>query len=210
MSQRIGIARAAAAVIGLGGLLAASAPGVVTSAVASPVTDISAQATKKEQRQEKAQERRQEQRQERAQERRQEQRQERRQEQRQELRREERREARPPARPGARVVINPRGGPRLNFRIRGGADRIRLGNRDVVIVRGPRTVTWRGRQRALVPIGAIAALTVAGAAYAANAYVPVDQPLCTGYTEGGCFFHWAEVPTPEGDLIPQCVAYCPR
>jgi hypothetical protein len=220
MFQRVGIAWAATAVIGLGGFLAASASSVttpavaspVTDALASPVTDISAQAQKKGERkgpkagQRKGQRPKAGGRPER-----------RPGAQRPGQRRPgaqrpgQRRPGakRPAARPGTRVVINPRGGPRLNVRIRGG-NRIRLGGRDVVIVRGPHTVRWRGRRRALVPLAAIAALTIGGAAYAANAYVPVAQPVCSGYTGGGCFLHWAEVPTPEGDLIPQCVAYCPR
>jgi hypothetical protein len=231
MSQRI----AMAAVIGLGGFLAASAPGVVTPVVAStvtdvlasPITDISAQ--RKEERQEQRQEQRREQRQE-----------QRREEspkaggrpeqrpgaQRPEERRpgaqrpEERRPGaqrpeeprpgaqRPAAGPG-RVVIEPRGGPRISGRVRGGGP-IVLGGRSVVLVRGPHVVQWRGRQRNLVPIAALAALSLGGIAYAANAYVPVEQPVCSGYTEGGCFFHWTEALTPEGDLIPQCVAYCPQ
>ncbi|MPZ56198.1 MAG: hypothetical protein GEU91_06775 [Rhizobiales bacterium] len=80
----------------------------------------------------------------------------------------------------------------------------------MIVIRGPHAVEWRGRRRNVVPIAALAAFTLGTVAYAAHAYVPVAEPVCTGHTEGGCFFRWAEVPTPEGDLIPQCVAYCPR
>lgn len=85
-----------------------------------------------------------------------------------------------------------------------------LGGRPYTVVRGPRWVMWRGARRNLVPIAALAALSVAGVAYAAYAYVPVEQPLCAGPTPEGCQLQWTEVPTPEGDLIPQCVAYCPQ
>jgi hypothetical protein len=108
---------------------------------------------------------------------------------------------------GARVIAG-RHGPRIGVRVVGGGP-IRIGGRNVTIIRGPRFVTWRGVRRSLVPIAVLSALTVGGVAYAAYGYVPVAQNLCDGYTEDGCQFMWTDVPTEEGDIIPQCVTYCP-
>jgi hypothetical protein len=32
---------------------------------------------------------------------------------------------------------------------------------------------------------------------------------CQGLTEDGCELMWQDVETIEGDVVPQCVAYCP-
>ena len=84
-----------------------------------------------------------------------------------------------------------------------------LGGRPYTVVTGPRVIFWRGARRSLIPIAALTAITVGAVSYRAYAYVPVEQPLCAGPTPEGCELRWTEVPTPEGDLIPQCVAYCP-
>ena len=111
-------------------------------------------------------------------------------------------------RPGARVV-GPRSGPRLSVRIRAGGP-VNIGGRRVTVIRDRHVVRWRGRPWNVVPIVALGALTIGAIAYAPYAYVPVGEPVCTGYTADGCFLRWAEVPTVEGELIPQCVTYCPR
>jgi hypothetical protein len=77
------------------------------------------------------------------------------------------------------------------------------------VIRDRHVVRWRGRAWTVVPIVALSALTIGAIAYSPYAYVPVGAPVCTGYTEDGCFLRWTEVPTAEGELIPQCVAYCP-
>ena len=80
----------------------------------------------------------------------------------------------------------------------------------MVLVRGRHWRSWQGRRRYYVPLAALGILTVGALAYSAYAYAPVAEPICTGYTDDGCFFRWGEVPTPEGDLIPACVTYCPQ
>jgi hypothetical protein len=116
-------------------------------------------------------------------------------------------------RPGARPAARPprataaRRGPRRDVRIRAGGP-IRIGGRRVTVIRGGHRYRWRGRYWDVAPIAALTALTLGAIAYAPYAYVPVAQPLCTGYTEDGCFLRWTEVPTSQGDLIPQCVTYC--
>ncbi len=89
---------------------------------------------------------------------------------------------------------------------------MRIGGRSVVVVRGPRTVLWRGRNWGLVPVVALGALTVGAIAYSAYGYVPVEAQLCSGTTEDGCILRWTNVPAAENPsvLVPQCVSYCPR
>ncbi len=84
-----------------------------------------------------------------------------------------------------------------------------LGGRRVTVIRGQRSVFWRGRSRYLVPLAALGVITVGAVSYRAYGYVPVEEPVCTGQTPDGCELRWQEVATPEGDLIPQCVQFCP-
>jgi len=85
-----------------------------------------------------------------------------------------------------------------------------LRGRPYTVVTGPRVVFWRGARRSLVPLAALSVITIGAVSYRAYGYVPVEQPLCEGPTPEGCELRWTEVPTPEGDLVPQCVAYCPQ
>jgi hypothetical protein len=105
-------------------------------------------------------------------------------------------------------IVSPgvRSGPRIGGRVGGP---LVIGGRSVAVVRGPRSVFWRGRNRSLVSLGLIAGFSVGAVAYSAYGYLPVDEPYCTGITEDGCELRWQDVPTPEGDLIPQCVTFCP-
>ena len=45
--------------------------------------------------------------------------------------------------------------------------------------------------------------------YYPYAYLSAPQDNCEGETEDGCELRWREVDTIEGDVIGQCVAYCP-
>ena len=99
-----------------------------------------------------------------------------------------------------------RSGPRIGGRVGGP---LVIGGRSVAIVRGPRTLFWRGRNRSLVPLALIAGFSVGAIGYSAYGYLPVDEPYCTGYTDDGCELRWQDVPTPEGDVIPACVTFCP-
>ena len=110
---------------------------------------------------------------------------------------------------GPRVIpAGARVGPRLGARIAGG--RLILRGRPVTLVRsGPYYGFWRGRRYSFIALSAIAALTIGAIAYSAYAYVPVEQPVCAGYTDDGCVLRWQEIMTVEGELVPQCVTYCP-
>lgn len=116
---------------------------------------------------------------------------------------------RPGAGPGPRPprAAAARRGPRYDVRIRGGGP-IVIGGRRVTVIRDRHRYRWRGRYWNVVPITALTALTIGAIAYRPYAYVPVGEPVCTGYTEDGCFLRWVEVPTAEGELVPQCVTYC--
>ena len=105
-------------------------------------------------------------------------------------------------------VIPARHGPRLSTRIIGGGP-VRIGGRNVTIIRTRRFVNWRGHRRYLLPFAGLAALTIGAIAYSPYGYLPVAQNYCDGFTEDGCQLQWTDVPTEDGDLVPQCVAYCP-
>ncbi len=70
-------------------------------------------------------------------------------------------------------------------------------------------VRYHDHWRTFVPLTALAVLAVGAATYYPYAYIEAPQPFCEGLTEDGCYLDWAQVETIEGDLIDQCVAYCP-
>ena len=45
--------------------------------------------------------------------------------------------------------------------------------------------------------------------YYPYAYISAPEQYCEGVTEDGCELRWQQVETVEGDVIDQCVAYCP-
>jgi hypothetical protein len=85
------------------------------------------------------------------------------------------------------------------------------------VVRGQNFSAWRSgyrfrhgnRWRTFIALGALGAIAYGGATYYPYAYLSAPQPLCDGLTEDGCQMMWQEVETVEGDVVPQCVAYCP-
>ena len=60
-----------------------------------------------------------------------------------------------------------------------------------------------------------AALSTLGAiAIGSSEYYPMPtfrrlSRICEGRTEDGCELMWQEVETIEGDVVNQCLAYCP-
>jgi len=85
-------------------------------------------------------------------------------------------------------------------------------------VRGRNFSTWRGahyRRRyhdrwvTFVPLTALAVIVIAGERFYPYAYIDAPEDYCGGYTEDGCELRWREVDTIDGDLVGQCVAYCP-
>ena len=85
------------------------------------------------------------------------------------------------------------------------------------VIRGHNYSVWRSGHRvrhgsgwwtfvALSPLGAI---TIDSNEYYPYAYISAPEDYCEGLTEDGCELIWQDVETIEGDVVPQCVAYCP-
>ena len=85
------------------------------------------------------------------------------------------------------------------------------------VIRGHNYSAWRSGYRirhgsgwwtfaALSTLGAIA---IGSNEYYPYAYISAPEPYCEGLTEDGCELMWQEVETIEGDVVNQCVAYCP-
>jgi hypothetical protein len=85
-------------------------------------------------------------------------------------------------------------------------------------IRGRNYSTWRGggyRVRrgnswvTFVPLAVLAGIVIAGNNYYPYAYISAPRDYCDGLTEDGCQLMWDDVQTVEGDVVSQCVAYCP-
>jgi hypothetical protein len=85
------------------------------------------------------------------------------------------------------------------------------------VIRGHNYSAWRSGYRirhgsgwwtfaALSTLGAIA---IGSSEYYPYAYISAPEPYCEGLTQDGCELMWQEVETIEGDVVNQCVAYCP-
>jgi hypothetical protein len=84
-------------------------------------------------------------------------------------------------------------------------------------IRGRNYSLWRsgyrarygGGWRTFVALGALGVITIGAAEYYPYAYIDAPADYCDGMTEDGCQMVYDEVQTEEGDVVPQCVAYCP-
>ena len=63
--------------------------------------------------------------------------------------------------------------------------------------------------RTFVALSALGAIAIGSSEYYPYAYISAPENYCEGLTEDGCELMWQDVETIEGDIIPQCVAYCP-
>jgi len=127
-----------------------------------------------------------------------------------------------PAGPGRRLVspagiprvVTPRGTRAVTAsRLRGvpvhGAGR--------AVIRGQNYSAWRSGYRVrrgsgwrtFVGLGALGAIAIGSSQFYPYAYISAPEPYCEGQTEDGCELMWQEVETIEGDVVNQCVAYCP-
>ena len=76
---------------------------------------------------------------------------------------------------------------------------------------------WRGRHRVrhgggwwtFGALSALGAIIIGSDQYYPYAYISAPENYCEGLTEDGCELMWQDVETIEGDVVPQCVAYCP-
>lgn len=85
------------------------------------------------------------------------------------------------------------------------------------VIRGQNYSAWRSgyrvrhgsNWRTFVALGALGAIAIGARQYYPYAYISAPGPYCEGLTEDGCELVWQQVETIEGDVINQCVAYCP-
>jgi hypothetical protein len=85
-------------------------------------------------------------------------------------------------------------------------------------IRGRNFSVWRGGGyrvrrgggwRTFVALSTLGALAIGANSYYPYAYISAPADYCDGLTEDGCQLSWQNVETIEGDIIGQCVAYCP-
>jgi hypothetical protein len=91
-----------------------------------------------------------------------------------------------------------------------GAFRTTIRGRNYSIWRSGYRVRHGNRWRTFVAIGALSILAIGAYEYYPYAYIDAPADYCDGLTEDGCQMVYDEVQTVEGDVVPQCVAYCPR
>jgi hypothetical protein len=84
-----------------------------------------------------------------------------------------------------------------------------IGGRNFSVWRRGHRVRYDGRWRTLAALSALGAIAIGAAYFYPYAYIDAPQPFCEGLTADGCQLMWEEVLTMEGDLVYQCVAYCP-
>jgi hypothetical protein len=90
-----------------------------------------------------------------------------------------------------------------------GAHRTVIAGRNYSVWRGERRFRYHNRWRTFVALSALGAIAIGAYEYYPYAYIDAPELYCDGLTEDGCQLVWQEVETIEGDVIPQCVAYCP-
>jgi hypothetical protein len=90
-----------------------------------------------------------------------------------------------------------------------GAFRTSIRGRNYSVWRSGYRARYHGGWRTFVGIGTLGALAIGANEYYPYAYIDAPEDYCDGLTEDGCQLVFDEVPTEEGDLIGQCVAYCP-
>jgi hypothetical protein len=90
-----------------------------------------------------------------------------------------------------------------------GVSRTVIAGRNYSIWRGERRFRYHNRWRTFVGLSVLGAIAIGAYEYYPYAYIDAPQLYCEGLTEDGCQLVWQEVETIEGDIIPQCVAYCP-
>jgi hypothetical protein len=85
------------------------------------------------------------------------------------------------------------------------------------VIKGQNYSVWRSRYRVrhgsgwrtFVALSTFGAIAIGSSVYYPYAYISAPEPYCEGLTEDGCELMWQEVETLEGDVLNQCVAYCP-
>jgi hypothetical protein len=104
--------------------------------------------------------------------------------------------------PGSRTKTGLISGPGRN---KVGFDR--SDRRRIVINRDRRRFFVNNRWRTLIPLIALGTFAVGYETYYADGYVPLEEPVCSGFSEDGSRLRWMAVPTEDGGSEYQCVAY---
>jgi hypothetical protein len=89
-----------------------------------------------------------------------------------------------------------------------GAFRTTIRGRNYSVWRSGYRARYGGGWRTFVAIGALSVLAIGAYEYYPYAYIDAPQDYCDGLTEDGCQMVYDQVQTVEGDVVPQCVAYC--
>lgn len=84
-------------------------------------------------------------------------------------------------------------------------------------IHGQNYSVWRSGYRVrhgsgwwtFVALSTLGAIAIDSSEYYPYAYISAPEDYCQGLTEDGCELMWQEVQTIEGDVVNQCVAYCP-
>ncbi len=85
------------------------------------------------------------------------------------------------------------------------------------VIRGQNYSVWRSGYRirhgsgwwTFVALSTLGAIAIDSNEYYPFAYISAPEDYCQGLTDDGCELIWQEVQTNEGDVVNQCVAYCP-
>jgi hypothetical protein len=85
------------------------------------------------------------------------------------------------------------------------------------VIRGQNYSVWRSGYRirhgsgwwTFVALSTLGAIAIDSNEYYPFAYISAPEDYCQGLTDDGCELIWQEVQTIEGDVVNQCVAYCP-
>jgi hypothetical protein len=91
-----------------------------------------------------------------------------------------------------------------------GAFRTTIRGRNYSVWRSGYRARYHGGWRTFVALGALGVLAIGAYEYYPYAYIDAPADYCDGLTEDGCQMVYDEVQTVEGDVVPQCVAYCPQ
>jgi hypothetical protein len=89
-----------------------------------------------------------------------------------------------------------------------GVHRTIIAGHNYSVWRGSRRFRYHNRWRTFVSLSLLGAIAIGAYEYYPYAYIDAPELYCDGLTEDGCQLVWQEVETIEGDIIPQCVAYC--
>ena len=113
------------------------------------------------------------------------------------------------ATPRATRTVTPRGSRAVIAGKLRGVSRTAIHGRNYSVWRGRHRIRHSGGWWTLSALSALGAIIVGSDQYYPYAYISAPENYCEGLTEDGCQLMWQEVETIEGDVIDQCVAYCP-